>query len=106
MSWNCLENKSAGPRGVHVVKDKYKATKTKVKEETLELDESLMLKRILIKGEKKPKPTQQRNLFRIVCDSKRKCYKMIIDGGNMDNFVSMEMVEKLRLQKMTHPTPY
>ena len=34
------------------------------------------------------------------------CCKLIIDNGSTDNLVSMEMVEKLGLKKIPHPTPY
>eukprot|EP00253_Pinus_taeda_P029988 PITA_29988 len=35
-----------------------------------------------------------------------KCYKLIIDSGSTDNLVAVEMVEKLGLKKLKHPTPY
>eukprot|EP00253_Pinus_taeda_P001851 PITA_01851 len=35
-----------------------------------------------------------------------KCCKVIIDSGNTDNLVSVEMVEKFALKRMTPPTPY
>ena len=35
-----------------------------------------------------------------------KCYKMVNDSGSIDNLVSTEMVEKLGLKRMKHPTPY
>ena len=31
---------------------------------------------------------------------------MVIDSGSIDNLVSIEMVEKLGLKRMKHPTPY
>ena len=31
---------------------------------------------------------------------------MVIDSGSTDNLVSIEMVEKLVLKRMKHPTPY
>ena len=31
---------------------------------------------------------------------------MVIYSGSTDNLVSMEMVEKLGLKRMKHPTPY
>ena len=31
---------------------------------------------------------------------------MVIDSGSTDNIVSTEMVEKLNLKKVKHPTPY
>ena len=51
-------------------------------------------------------PLQRKNLFRTMCKSQGKCCKLIIDNGSTDNLVSIEMVEKLGLQKEKHPTPY
>jgi hypothetical protein len=51
-------------------------------------------------------PSQRKNLFGTMCKSKGKCCKLIIDNGSIDNLVSVEMVEKLGLQKDMHPTPY
>ena len=31
---------------------------------------------------------------------------MVIDSGSTDNLVSTEMVDKLKLEKIVHPTPY
>eukprot|EP00253_Pinus_taeda_P007638 PITA_07638 len=45
-------------------------------------------------------------MFRIVCKSHGKCYKLIIDSGSTDNLVAMKMVEKLRLKRVRHPNPY
>ena len=69
--------------------------------------ESLMMKRVLVKIEKKVhEPTQRKSLFRTKCKSQGKCCKMVIDSGSTDNLVSTEMVEKLGLKRMKHPTPY
>ena len=69
--------------------------------------ESLMLKRVLVKSEKQVhKPTQRKILFRTSCKSQGKCCKMVMDSGSTDNLVSTEMVEKLGLKRMKHPTPY
>jgi len=51
-------------------------------------------------------PTQRKSLFRTTCKSKGKCCKVIIDSGSIDNLVSTEMVDKLRLAKTVNPTPY
>jgi hypothetical protein len=32
--------------------------------------------------------------------------KVIIDNGSNDNLVSMEMVENINLETITHPSPY
>ena len=66
-----------------------------------------MLKRVLIKSEKQVhEPSQRKSLFRTRFKSQGKCYKMVIDSGSTDNLVSTEMVEKLGLKRMKHPTPY
>jgi hypothetical protein len=31
---------------------------------------------------------------------------MVIDGGSMENMVSMEVMEKLKLKSIPHPNPY
>ena len=51
-------------------------------------------------------PTQRRNLFRTMCKEKGKCCKLIIDNGGTDNFVSTNMVDKLGVKKIEHPTLY
>ena len=106
MYWDCTRNKSIGQRNVNVVEAQEEA-----KEET-EVDnppkdgEALMLKRVLVNTEKKAhEPNQRKSLFRTRCKSQGKCCKMVIDSGSNDNFVSKEMVEKLGLKRMKHPTP-
>eukprot|EP00253_Pinus_taeda_P032216 PITA_32216 len=49
---------------------------------------------------------QRKSLFRTVCKSQGKCCKMIIESRSTDNLVSVEMVEKLGLKLLKHPTPY
>ena len=41
-----------------------------------------------------------------MCKEKGKCCKLVIYGGSTYNLVSQEMVDKLRLKKDKHPTPY
>lgn len=41
-----------------------------------------------------------------MCKARDKCCKLIIDNGSTDNLVSIEMVDKLGLKKIPHPTPY
>ena len=65
------------------------------------------MKRTLLKPNKEVhEPTHRKNLFRTMCKSQGKCCKLIIDNVSIDNLVSVEMVEKLGLQKEVHPTPY
>ena len=72
-----------------------------------EEEESLMLKRFLVKIKKKEhEPTQRNSLFRTKFKSQGKCSKMIINSCITDNLVSTEMVEKLGLKRMKDPTPY
>ena len=66
-----------------------------------------MLKRVLIKSENQVhEPSQRNNLFRTRCKSQCNCCKMVINSGSTDNLVSTEMVEKLGLESIKHPTPY
>ena len=72
-----------------------------------ETGEALVLNKVLLKPAKEVvDPDQRKALFRIVCKSRGKCCKLIIDNGSMDNLVATEMVEKLGLKKLKHPTPY
>ena len=67
----------------------------------------MLLKRIFLKEAKEARePAQRRNLFSFVCKSKGKCCKLVIDSGSTDNLVSIEIVDKLKLEKTIHPTPY
>ena len=49
---------------------------------------------------------QRRILFKKVCKAEGKCYKLIIDSGSTDNFVSTKMVDKLNLKRTIHPKPH
>ena len=51
-------------------------------------------------------PTQRKVSFKMVCKDQGKCCKAMIDSGSTDNVVSTEVVEKLKLKKKKHPTPY
>lgn len=77
------------------------------KEEPPKVGEYLMLRRTFLKTEKEvEEPVQRKNLFITSYKSKGKCCKVIIDSGSTDNLVSTEMVDKLGLAKIVHPTPY
>ena len=72
-----------------------------------EIGEALVLNKVLLKPVKETvEQTQRKALFRTVCKSHRKCCKLIIDSGSTDNVVATEMVEKLGLKQLKHPTPY
>ena len=72
-----------------------------------ETGEALVLNKVLLKPTKETtEQTQRKALFRAVCKSHGKCCKLIIDNGSTDNLVATEMVEKLCLKRLKHPTPY
>ena len=66
-----------------------------------------MINKVYSKLEKEViEPAQRKTLFRTVCKIQRKCCQLVIDSGSTDNLVSTEVVEKLKLKTMKHPTPY
>ena len=76
-------------------------------ENSLEIGEALVLHKVLLKPVKEvTEQTQQEALFRIVCKSRGKCCKLIINSSSIDNLVSTEVVEKLELKCLKHPNPY
>jgi hypothetical protein len=65
-----------------------------------------MMRKILLKPEKEMEnPVQRNNLFRTTCKTKDRVCKVILDSGSIDNLVSTEMVEKLELETVAHPSP-
>jgi hypothetical protein len=66
-----------------------------------------MMRKVLLTPEKEVESSVQRNrLFRIACKTKYWKCKVIVDNGSTDNLVSTEMVEKLELETIDHPSPY
>ena len=66
-----------------------------------------MINKVLLKPHTEvEEPVQIINLFRTMSKAKHKCCKLIIDNGSTDNMVCIEMMDKLWLKKITHPTPY
>lgn len=104
VQWDCPHQRSANQRNVNVAEAKEEIPQPEAKEEPPEDGESLLLRRVLLEGAKEP--VQRRTLFRTVCKSKGKCCKLVIDSGSTDNLVSIEMVDKLKLERTVHPTPY
>jgi hypothetical protein len=51
-------------------------------------------------------PVQMNSLFRIACKTKDRVCKVIVDSGSTDNLVCTEMVEKMQLDTVAHPSPY
>jgi hypothetical protein len=66
-----------------------------------------MMRKVLLTPEKEVESSVQRiGLFRTASKTKDRVCKIIIDSGSMDNLVSTEMVEKLELETIDHPSPY
>eukprot|EP00253_Pinus_taeda_P016825 PITA_16825 len=106
-SRDCPHNKTISQRNVNVAETKEEKHQITDKEESPEVGESLLLKRVLLKVEKEIRESAQRkSLFRTTCKYKGKCCKVIINNGSTNNLVSIEMVDKLGLVKTVHPTPY
>ena len=72
-----------------------------------ETGEAFVLNKVLLKPTKEiANPIQRKALFQTVCKSHGKCCRLIINSGSTDNLVATEMVEKLGLKRLEHPTPY
>eukprot|EP00253_Pinus_taeda_P035603 PITA_35603 len=96
-----------GGRGAYVAQPEDAETTPQEVENAPETGEALVLNKVLLKPAKEAaEPNQRKALFRTVCKSQVKCCKLIIDSGSTDNLVAVEMVEKLGLKKLKHPTPY
>jgi hypothetical protein len=66
-----------------------------------------MMQKALLTLENEVESSVQRNrLFRTACKTKDRVCKVIVDSGSIDNLVSIEMVEKLELETIDHPSPY
>eukprot|EP00253_Pinus_taeda_P029108 PITA_29108 len=97
----------AGGRGTYVAQPEDAEETPQEAENTPEIGEALVLNKVLLKPAKEvAEPDQQKALFRTVCKSRGKCCKVIVDSGSTDNLVAVEMVEKLGLKTLKHPTPY
>eukprot|EP00253_Pinus_taeda_P023872 PITA_23872 len=106
-SFECPETDSIGQRGAYMAQPEEAAAPPQEAENAPETGEALVLHKVLVKPvDDSIEQTQRKALFRTVCKSQGKCCKMIIDSGSTDNLVSVEMVEKLGLKRLKHPTPY
>lgn len=66
-----------------------------------------MIRKILLSPENvEEEPIQRINLLRTKCKLGGKCCKVIVDSSSTNNIVSDEMVRKLKLKRMKHPSPY
>jgi hypothetical protein len=78
-----------------------------VEAEDVEGGRSLMMRKFLLKPEKEAEnPAQRNSLFQTAYKTKDRVCKVIVDSGSTDNLVSTEMVEKLELETIVHPSPY
>ena len=68
--------------------------------------ESLMIRKTLLKEPVKEDTTQRRALFRVQCKVKGKLCKVIIDSGSINKIISLEAVNKLKLERLPHSCPY
>ena len=66
-----------------------------------------MMQKSLLTPEKEVESSVQRTrLFWTACKTKDRVCKVIVDSGSTNNLVSTEMVEKLELETIDHPSPY
>eukprot|EP00253_Pinus_taeda_P014351 PITA_14351 len=106
-SFEFLEAEQAGQRGMFVAQPEEAEAPPQEVENVLEMGEALVLNKVLLKPAKEiAEQTQRNGLFQIVCKSHRKCCKLIINSQSTNNLVATEMVEKLGLKRLKHPTPY
>jgi hypothetical protein len=66
-----------------------------------------MMRKVLLKPEKEAEnPAQRNSLFQTTYKTKNRVCKVIVDNGSTYNLISIEMVEKLELETIVHPSPY
>jgi hypothetical protein len=64
-----------------------------------------MMQKVLLTPEKEVESSVQRNrLFRTSCKTKDRVCKVIVESGSTDNLISMEMVKKMELETIDHPS--
>lgn len=106
-SFECPENDNTGQRGAYIAQTEVVEEQEPEVENVPEIGEVLMMHKVLLKPAKEiAEPIQRKSLFKTMCKAKGKCCKLVIDSGSTDNLVSQEMVDKLGLKKIKHPTPY
>jgi hypothetical protein len=66
----------------------------------------MMRKFLLMPKKEAENPAQRNSLFRTACKTKDRVCKVIVDNGSIEDLVSTEMVEKLELETIVHPSPY
>jgi hypothetical protein len=101
-SYECPDKKKEGGEA-HITKEQ----RQNIEVEDVEGGRSLVMRKALLTPEKEVESSVQRNrLFRTACKSKDRVCKVIVDSGSTENLVSMEMVEKMELETIDHPSPY
>jgi hypothetical protein len=101
-SFDCPDKKKDGGES-HIAE----AQRRDVEVEDVEGGRSLMMRKVLLTPEKEVEDSAQRNrLFRTACKTKDRVCKVIVESGSTDNLISTEMVEKLELETIDHPSPY
>jgi hypothetical protein len=101
-SYECPEKKKEGGE-THIAE----AQRWNVEAEDVEGGRSLMMWKVLLTPEKEVESSVQRNiLFWTSCKTKERVCKVIMDSGSIDNLISTEMVEKLELETIEHPSPF
>jgi hypothetical protein len=78
-----------------------------IEAEDVEGGRSLMMQKVLLTLEKEVESLVQRTRrFLTACKTKDRVCKVIVDSSSTDNLISTEMVEKLELETIDHPSPY
>lgn len=68
--------------------------------------EALMIRRVVTTMNMSDRePPQRKSLIKTTCKAGGKVCKVLIDSSSTKNFVSLEMVEKLKLRRLPHPCP-
>jgi hypothetical protein len=84
-----------------------KAQRRNVEVEYAEGRRSLMMQKVILTPEKEAENPVQRNIiFWTACKTKDRVCKVIVESGSTNNLISTEMVEKLELETIEHPSPY
>ena len=101
-SYECPDKKKEGGE-THIAE----AQTQNFEAEDVEGGRSLVMRKVFLTLEEEAEnPVQRKSLFRTACNIKDRVCKVIVDSGSIDNLVSTEMVEKLELETIEHPSPY
>lgn len=107
MAYECPKNRDVIHSNIVVAPVEEGELKVQEAENVPDIAESLLLKKVLLKPKKEVvELAKMKALFMNIFKVSGKCCKMVIDSGNTDNLVPIEVVEKLSLKRMKHPTLY